>query len=127
MRNTIWVISVRLGMKRKDIIVETKEEETVQDTYRRAKKVAEIAKERTQGLAVIELISRSVAFKPKGDKPHKSWYWCPYCNKWRVFRYDDYLDVNRCSVCGISDHDFYVKLHNGIFKRESIGIKGKRK
>ena len=115
-RRTIWVISVRSGNNRRDFEFSTEEGETPQDTFRRVRSNADKISAQFIGKNVIvDIISRSVAFKPKGPKPHKSWYWCPYCNKWRVFSYDDYLGVNRCSVCGISDQDFYVRKYNNLF------------
>jgi hypothetical protein len=118
MRTTVWLVSVRAGAQRKDIFLKTKDEETPQDTYRRVKTFVNKVKEQVGNRATVDLISRTVAFKPKGQRPHKSWYWCPYCNQWRVFLYDEYFDRNCCNICGISDNDFYVKKYNGIWERE---------
>lgn len=125
-RKTIWMISVRTHDQRKDIFVKTEGAETPQDTYRRAKRLFEKIKGQAGNRATVDLISRTIAFKPKGVKPHKSWYWCPFCNQWRVFLWDDYLGVNRCNICGISDNDYWVKKYNNLWEREMIG-KGKPK
>lgn len=118
---TLWMVSVRTGGQRKDILIRTKEGETPQETYRRAKKLVEKIKKQVGKRATVDLISRTIAFKPKGVKPYRSWYWCPYCNQWRVFLYNDYLDVNRCNICGISDRDFYVRKYNNLWEKEMIG------
>lgn len=120
-KKTIWMVSVRTENQRKDITIETKGQETPQETYRRAKKLVEKIKKQVGKRATVDLISRTVAFKPKGVKPYRSWYWCPYCNQWRVFLYNDYLGVNRCNICGISDQDFYVKKYNNLWEKEMIG------
>ena len=38
--------------------------------------------------------------------------WCPYCNLSRRFIYQEELNVIRCSICHISDRDYYVKKFN---------------
>lgn len=114
---TIWTISVRAGNQRKDIRLETIGEEKPQDTYRRVKEKAKVIELKVLGQATVDIISHSIPFKPKGVKPHKSWRWCPYCNKWRVFNFDDYLGVNRCSICTISDHDFFVRKYNNLWDK----------
>lgn len=124
-RRTIWMVSVRTKNQRKDLMIETKGQETPQETYRRAKKLVEKIKEQVGKRATVDLISRTVAFKPKGVKPHRSWYWCPYCNQWRVFLYNDYLGVNQCNICGISDQEFYVRKHNKLWRKEMLGRKTK--
>ena len=120
-RRTIWMVSVRTKNQRKDLMIETKGQETPQETYRRAKKLVEKIKKQVGKRATVDLISKTVAFKPKGVKPYRSWYWCPYCNQWRVFLYNDYLGVNRCNICGISDRDFYVRKYNNLWGKEMIG------
>lgn len=114
-RTTIWWISVRSGNNRRDFEFTQRSDETPQDAYRRVKSNADKISNQLEGKATVDIISRSVAFKPKGDKPYRSWYWCPYCNKWRPFSYDPWLEVNRCSICGISDSDFYVRRYNSLF------------
>lgn len=111
---------IRLGTQRKELIIQTQDDELPKDTYRRAKMKVDEVINKTHGKAIVSLISLSVAFKPKGNKPHKGWLWCPCCNSWRVFRYNDELGVNKCVVCGISDQDYYVKRYNGIFRKENI-------
>ena len=75
-RKTLWMISVRTHDQRKDIFVKTEGEETPQDTYRRAKRLFEKIKGQAGNRATVDLISRTVAFKPKGVKPRRCWYWC---------------------------------------------------
>ena len=120
-KRTLWMVSVRTENQRKDLTIETKGQETPQETYRRAKKLVEKIKKQVGKRATVDLISKTVAFKPKGVKPYRSWYWCPYCNQWRVFLYNDYLGVNRCNICGISDQDFYVKKYNNLWEKEMMG------
>ena len=120
-KRTLWMVSVRTENQRKDLTIETEGQETPQETYRRAKKLVEKIKKQVGKRATVDLISKTVAFKPKGVKPYRSWYWCPYCNQWRVFLYNDYLGVNRCNICGISDQDFYVKKYNNLWEKEMMG------
>lgn len=122
---TVWMVSIRSQQQRKDVIIRTKDEETPQDTYRRAKQYVEKIKAQVGKRATVDLISKTVPFKPKGNKPHRSWYWCPYCNQWRVFLYNDYLGVNQCNICGISDSDFYVRKHNALWNKALIGMRPK--
>ena len=124
-KRTLWMVSVRTENQRKDLTVETKGQETPQKTYRRAKKLVEKIKEQVGKRATVDLISKTVAFKPKGVKPRRSWYWCPYCHQWRVFLYNDYIGVNKCNICGISDQDFYVRKYNELWKKEMLGRKTK--
>lgn len=114
---TKWVISVRAGTQRKDIVIFSTEKEGPIETYRRVKKKAKQIGEKLEGRATVDIISRLVPFKPRGYKPFNSWLWCPYCGKWRVFNYDDYLGVDKCSICNISTSDFYVKTYNGLWNK----------
>lgn len=120
-----WIISIRAFGQRRDVWVKATEAETPQDTYRRAKAKAEKIRLQTGNRATVDLISTNIAFKPKGNRPHKSWYWCPYCNQWRVFLWDDSLGVNCCNICGISDADFYVRKYNNLFMKDLTGRKKK--
>jgi hypothetical protein len=54
--------------------------------------------------------------KPSPPKYTYEGTWCPYCNNGREFYFDLRLEVKRCPVCGISDHDYYVDkyMHIGI-------------
>lgn len=124
-KRTLWMVSVRTENQRKDLTIETEGQETPQETYRRAKKLVEKIKEQVGKRATVDLISKTVAFKPKGVKPHRSWYWCPYCNQWRVFLYNDYIGVNKCNICGISDQDFYVRKYNELWRKEMLERKTK--
>lgn len=117
-QKTLWVISVRAGSQRKDIRIESLDNEITQDTYKRVKQRYLKIKEKVGGQATVEIISHTIAFKPKGTKPHKSWLWCPYCAKWRIFSPDDILGVDRCSICGISTKDFYVREYNHLWPTE---------
>lgn len=117
-KRTLWMISIRTENQRKDITIEAREQETPQETYRRAKKLVDKIKGQVGKRATVDLISKTVAFKPKGVKPYSSWYWCPYCNQWRVFLYNDYTGVNQCNICGISDQDFYIKKYNKLWRKE---------
>lgn len=44
-------------------------------------------------------------------------YWCPYCGEPRKFYILDYPGSRQCEICHISDHDFYVRKFNNLFKR----------
>lgn len=44
----------------------------------------------------------------------KKEYFCPYCNEVKKFKRDRYLGVDRCTICGISVRDYYVKRCNKL-------------
>jgi hypothetical protein len=128
MRNNTWMISVRSGTQRVDFLFEGYSLETPQDTYKRVLNNATKLREKYPSpLVTIDVISRLIAFKPRGEKPHKSHYWCPYCVKWRVFLYDEKTGYNHCNICGISDSDFYVRKYNSLWKREMAGLRRLKK
>ncbi len=110
-----WVISVRTHTNRKDLTIQSYDAETPTDTYRRAKEHARRIAEKYKGKGVtVDVISRTLAFK-KPDKVvvGKGHLWCPYCIKPRVFVLDEKLNIERCPVCGVSKHEFYVQRYNG--------------
>lgn len=48
----------------------------------------------------------------------KKQLYCPYCAQYRKFKakqMNGYLTYKRCTGCGISDEDFYVKTYNGLW------------
>lgn len=54
-------------------------------------------------------------------KPKPSWIvvpegyiWCPYCNWAHKLRYDRHLGVSKCSSCGISIRDYFIKKFNRL-------------
>lgn len=60
---------------------------------------------------------------PEGYRPGKDAAWCSYCCGERPFAYDGYLNLVRCSGCGVSTEDFYVRKHNGFFAYAEDGKK----
>lgn len=72
-----------------------------------------------------EIVSRRLAYPPplKQSSPDVPGHlWCPYCIKWREFevsyieRPDYYTpDLLRCSTCGISIKNYYVRKYNPLF------------
>jgi hypothetical protein len=109
-----WVISVRTHTKRKDILITSQEGESSIETYKRVKAQAARIRAQFEGKPVtVDVVSHTQAFpKPENVKIPRGQLWCPYCIKPRVFVLDDKLDVYRCSVCGISKHEFYVHKYN---------------
>lgn len=115
-----WMISVRTHYTSKQYIFTGKEGEKPAEVYRKVKQVAGQILDKLKGqIVTVEIISRTHAFKPPVDKkaPKNHW-WCPYCRKFRIFMWNRKLETKRCPICGITDHDFYVKKYNGIFKEE---------
>jgi outer membrane biosynthesis protein TonB len=53
----------------------------------------------------------------KEKKPVKDALYCPYCVSWSRFRQFSYTGYHKCTGCGISTEDYYVKLANHMFKR----------
>ena len=65
-------------------------------------------------------------------KPKPAWVivprgyvWCPYCNWVYKLNKDSYLGVEKCSNCGISTKDYFVKKFNGLGEFNEILIKSK--
>lgn len=95
----------------------------VKDAVARAKEL------RAQGF-VVDVISAVKAYPPQknsGPRPSAKHYWCPYCIKYRVFRYMAIRrhglkgpEDMRCPVCLISDHDYNIRKYNGML--ESIDM-----
>jgi predicted RNA-binding Zn-ribbon protein involved in translation (DUF1610 family) len=58
---------------------------------------------------------------PEGYKPSPKTHtaWCPYCGAAKEFVHDAALDTCRCSGCGISTEDFYVRRHNGFWDEDT--------
>jgi len=58
---------------------------------------------------------------PEGYKPSPKTRtaWCPYCGATKEFVHDAALDTCRCSGCGISTEDFYVRKHNGFWNEDA--------
>lgn len=113
-----WLVSARSHRTRRDFVFRNLEGESVVDTYRRVKAEAEKLKARLGEHFTVDIISCSKAFKIQKNsvQTHRSQIWCPYCIKFRRFVDDNYLGVRRCSICGISDSDFYVRRYNRLWK-----------
>lgn len=48
----------------------------------------------------------------------KKQLYCPYCAQYRKFKArqkNGYLTYRRCTSCGISNEDFYVKTYNKLW------------
>ena len=117
-----WMLSIRTYTQRKDVIFKPHEGETDLQCYQRAKAQRDKLIEKYKGQAItIELISRAMSFKkPVNFQTPKGHMWCPYCIKARIFVEDGRLGIDRCSVCGISDQNYYVKKENGLWAREYL-------
>jgi len=65
------------------------------------------------------LISLTQPIPPSDEKhyPNKNKYWCPYCGDERRFKNDSWIGVNRCSICGITDRDFYIRKYNHLWTK----------
>ena len=65
---------------------------------------------------------------PKKNRRSKRQLWCAYCGEWRLFKasmreHSDgtrTIGYKRCTGCGISDEDFWIKSVN---KKWGIGLK----
>jgi hypothetical protein len=72
------------------------------------------------------VVSAVKAYGPKsrpkaGPRPGHRYLWCPYCIDWRIFHYRAVTAHGfrapaalRCTVCTISDADFFVRKYNGM-------------
>ncbi|NPV72275.1 MAG: hypothetical protein HPY89_00475 [Pelotomaculum sp.] len=61
----------------------------------------------------VKVVLPPEGYEPKGLKQGRAW--CPYCGKETEFGHDSRLDYARCMECGISERDFYVRQHNGLW------------
>jgi hypothetical protein len=116
----IWKIIIRYAGTRKVLRIKGKPYQPNLEVYEKAKAFAKkLVDEDTDKVMSIDLVCGTRAYAPKeGTKIPRNHLWCPYCVKPRAFADDPELGVKKCPVCGISDNDFYVKKHNGIFKEE---------
>lgn len=107
-----WGVSIRTAKIHKMVIY---------DGFKKAKQVALDTKKKyaDRPEITVELISRTKAFAPPSDLKltHGDW-WCPYCCKPRHFYWDDVFDLHRCPVCGMTDHNYYVKNYNHLWKHD---------
>ncbi len=69
--------------------------------------------------APLFLISLTTAIPPTEDfySKKRKGLWCPCCGEERKFITDSRLDLKRCSICGISERDFYVRSFNGTWPK----------
>lgn len=116
----IWYLSVRNYNTSRKFKIIGEEGEPAVDVYKKAKEIRDNVRKKYEGQAVtVELISGTKAFKPPvGYSNPRGHMWCPYCCKPRIFIFNSYRGVSKCSICTISDSDFSVKLFNDVFKKE---------
>lgn len=115
----MWGVSIRSVKAQKMLIYEK---------FKKAKQVALAAKEKyaSRPDVIIELISRSKAYPPPAKLKRQGRLWCPYCCKLRAFYWDTQFDLNRCPICGISDHDYYVRTYNNLWQSQLSDKKVRR-
>lgn len=113
----IWKVIIRYAGTKRTIRMKGR---VNMDVFNKAKAYAQEMKEAdTEKVMNIDLVSGTRAYPvKKGTHIPKNHLWCPYCIKPRVFLEDSVSGNRKCTVCGISDSDFYVKNYNGIFKEE---------
>lgn len=52
-------------------------------------------------------------------KKKRGQLYCPYCGEYKLFKAKNnngYITYKRCTGCGISVEDFYVKKYNRLFQ-----------
>lgn len=91
-------------------IFHKQEGKSTTDLYKEAKAFREEVIKRDPTV-ICEIISRKIAFPPKGIVPKTHW-WCPYCCKPRIFMESNEYSTRNCIICGISDADWHVKKYN---------------
>lgn len=62
-------------------------------------------------------------FRPPVGKPT----WCPYCGAMRKFKNDAKFDVLRCTVCWITEDEFWVKMYNHTHAKGGFKIGNNRR
>lgn len=78
--------------------------------YQKAKK--RFGEENTYLISLTRSIPAPMDYKPK---VFQKIFWCPYCGAERRFKHDSFVDAERCSICGVSDRDFYVRKYNNLW------------
>lgn len=53
---------------------------------------------------------------PEKVKMRKEELWCPYCARPTKFERDRQVDLLRCVRCGITEHDYYVRCANHLWR-----------
>lgn len=63
-----------------------------------------------RGLEAYEIRLRPPFHEPEGEGDG---YFCPYCGNWEFWVSGE--DTRHCPICGMSDHDYYVKKANDLW------------
>jgi hypothetical protein len=53
--------------------------------------------------------------------------WCPYCAAERRFPLDEFVNVNRCTVCGVSITEYWVRAFNRLDQDGEANWRNKRR
>ena len=63
-----------------------------------------------RGLEAYEIRLRQPLYEPEEEEDG---YFCPYCGNWEFWVSGE--DAKHCPVCGMSDHDYYVRKANDLW------------
>ena len=126
-----WGISIRSPKQSIMRVMPQEEGESLKESLDRVKTIVRALRDKylREGKdVVVEIISRRKAFKKPDNVVIKPGYlWCPYCSKPRHFKrgqtifvdtFEYESDYRRCVICGMSDHDYYVRHENHLWKKE---------
>lgn len=75
-----------------------------------------------RGLEAYEIKLRSPLYELSPEKGEG--YFCPYCGNWEYWRSGE--DAKHCPICGMSDHDYYVKNANDLWHSKMVSKKSQR-
>lgn len=64
---------------------------------------------------------------PEGAAKPGKLTWCPYCGTTRKFVRDRKFDILRCSICRVSEEEFYVKTTNHTWSKGGIPLGNRRR
>lgn len=72
-----------------------------------------------RGLEAYEIKLKSPLYEPGPEGGDG--YFCPYCGNWEFWVSME--DAKHCPVCGISNHDYYVKKANDLWHKNMTSKK----
>lgn len=71
---------------------------------------------------------REATYPPPNQIIPRGYMWCPYCVAPRRYKpWDKNPEYLKCTVCGISDHDYHVRTANNLWRTLYSDKRGGRK
>ena len=92
-------------------------------SYVEAKETAAALQEKYGETHTVGVVSRQIGYGPPYAKVSdrqllgqndKGLFWCPYCRKFRAFKYVPVLEQRWCEFCHTRERDFHVRACNPL-------------